>query len=139
MWARPGVVLLPVGELLADILQIREHLDIQAFIPQPTIEAFDQPIINGLARSDELELNVMPVGPSLHGPTRELTAVVHRDRSGHPAVMDNRLQGRGHLCASQRPLGQEEQTFPGELITTGQIRNPRPSATRLLMKSPRHR
>lgn len=76
------VILSPVRQLLADIVEREEHLDIQALISKPPIENLDEAILDGLARSNKVELNPMAIGPGINGrfPVRLL-----RDGS-HPVL-----------------------------------------------------
>jgi hypothetical protein len=50
------VVLLPASQLLPHILEREEHLDVQALIPEPSVETLDEAILDGLARPNKVQL-----------------------------------------------------------------------------------
>jgi hypothetical protein len=54
VWAVLVVVASPLVEFRSRIGQIQEHLHVQAFIAQPTVETFDVAILNGSARTNKI-------------------------------------------------------------------------------------
>ncbi len=53
---------------------------VQAFLAQPSIEAFHHRIVCGLARSAEVQLNASFISPFVHHLADELAAVIGFDR-----------------------------------------------------------
>ena len=85
------VVLLPASQLLAHILERKEHLDVQALIPEPSVETLDEAILDGLAGPNKVQLNPVAVGPGVHDATGKFTPVVHGDRPWGATLEPHRL------------------------------------------------
>jgi len=91
------VVLSPSLDLFAGIVEIEKHLQIQALVPQPSIEAFDEPVLDRLAGTNEIELHAIRVCPVLHVPASELSAVIDSDRFGSASRGDEQIELLRHL------------------------------------------
>jgi hypothetical protein len=52
----------------------------KTLIPEPPVEAFDEGVLDWLARVDEPQLDAVLVRSLVEHPARELRAVVHQDR-----------------------------------------------------------
>jgi hypothetical protein len=59
-------------QFVAGIAQVEEQIYVQAFVPQLASEGLNMPVVGGLARPHELELNPVPVGPTVQGFAVEL-------------------------------------------------------------------
>jgi len=62
--------------------QCGEPVQIQAFLAETAIEAFDVSILGRLAGVDEIELHAVIIGPSIQSPAPELRAVINRQNIG---------------------------------------------------------
>lgn len=51
------VVVAPRGNQMTSMAEVGEEMLVEAFVPQPTVEALDQPILHGLARRDIVPLD----------------------------------------------------------------------------------
>ena len=63
-----------------------EQLYIQAFIPEPSVEALDKAVLHRLAGPDEVQLHSMLIGPTVHDPAAKLRPIIHRDGFGIAAL-----------------------------------------------------
>ena len=79
------VIAAPSFELFPRVTQVEEYLAIQALVAQSAIETLDVSVLNRPAWPDKAELHSDLVGPALHRPPGELTAVVGGDRFRHSA------------------------------------------------------
>ena len=61
----PVVVLTPDLDFSPSVSQIGKPVGIQAFVAELAIEAFDEAVLDRLARADEVELDAAPVGPGI--------------------------------------------------------------------------
>jgi len=58
------IVMLPeLRQLLPGVLQRRKPLCVQTLVPQPAIEALDEPVLDRPAWPDETQLHVVSHGP----------------------------------------------------------------------------
>ena len=55
----------PRFNLLGGILEVKEPVLVEAFLPQPTVERLDERIIGGLARSTKVERRLVEVSPPI--------------------------------------------------------------------------
>jgi hypothetical protein len=74
------VVAPPEIKLPSRVGQVEEDLHVQALIPQLALEALDVPVLNGLARPDEVRVYAVPVSPQIKRLARKLSPIVDRDR-----------------------------------------------------------
>jgi hypothetical protein len=72
---------------------------VQALVAEPPVEALDEGILDGLARSNELEPDVGRILPRVHRAADELAAVVRRNRGRRPAPNDMRTRTALRLVA----------------------------------------
>ena len=93
MWTMVIVVVLPGLQFLTGIVQRDELVDVQALVAQPTVERLDQPVLRGLSRPDEIELDAASIGPLVERLGRELGAVVDGDRLAAARAMRRPVQG----------------------------------------------
>ena len=60
------VVLFPLSQFVAGVLQCQEKFGIEIFIPESPVEALDSSIFDWLAGSDKVELEAIAVDPGVH-------------------------------------------------------------------------
>ncbi len=110
---------------------------IQAFVPQPTIEALNEGILRRLARFDKTHLNVMFLAPVEHGLRGKFGAVI-RQRDLWPAVLlDEPVQEVGDPLATDGEVHPYPSAFPRTVIDHGQA--PEPSSVHQLIRYEVHR
>ena len=85
------------------LLQVKEPVCVPALSPEPPVEAFYERIIGRLARSGEVDLHAIPVGPQVHGLTGKLTAVIAEQHFRYAAVELQSVQ-RTHNVVSFQAL-----------------------------------
>jgi hypothetical protein len=73
------VVIPPFGELCLRFLQGDEPLDVEGFVAEPAIEAFDEPVLNWPSWADEAQLYARFYRPHLHGAPGEHAAIIQGD------------------------------------------------------------
>ena len=67
--------------------QIGEPVGVEAFVPKAAIEALDEGVLDWLTGIDELQLDVVLVGPLVEDLTGQLRAVVEHDGLGCGAIV----------------------------------------------------
>lgn len=75
MWSAPIVVVLPFFKRSGGVVQCAEQRLIQAFFPQFAVEAFDEPVLLGLARCNIVPIDAGFLHPLEYCPACELSAV----------------------------------------------------------------
>ena len=68
------------------LLQIHEPVSVKAFTTEGAIEALDEGVVGRFARSREVDLRAVTIGPQVHRLTGELAAVVTEQHLRHAAV-----------------------------------------------------
>ena len=122
-----GVVILP--PVLNDpfgLGQRAEGLGIQAFIPQPAVEAFDMTVFHRLARPDELQFDSPLLRPAIKGLACKLWAVVRVDDCRTLPHGTQTFQGSRHPLAGQGVVRFNHRASPVKEI--GHREHPEPSA-----------
>ena len=77
MWPEVVVIEAPVLDDSSSISEIREPVEIQAFIPKLSIEALDKTVFDRSAWPDESQLHTIRVCPLVKGFACELRSVVN--------------------------------------------------------------
>ena len=85
------VVLLSARQLLADIVEREEHFHVQTLIPEPSIEALDEAVLDRLAWPNNIQLYPVAVSPGVHDATGKLTPIAHGEGPGCAPLEHNRL------------------------------------------------
>lgn len=83
----------------------------EALASHRPVERFDRAIVHWLAGPTEIQLYMIPVGPGIERPRRELRAIVHGDPSRERARGTDRLQHTRDLLAGEASLRHERQTL----------------------------
>jgi len=86
------IILLPGGQHGARLGQRGEQCLVQAFIPQPTVEAFHESILLRLAGCDVVPLDAPVLGPLQDRHARQLGAVVADDHQRLASAGDEPIQ-----------------------------------------------
>src|SRR5215217_4902497 len=114
------VLLPPPPEFPLRVFHRPKPAHIQTFIPQTTIEAFNEAIFNWPSRSDEVQLNTVLHGPSLQNPSGELAAVINGYALGRGFPLPHCLaKSGGDLGAVHGTIGLKRDALPRELIDHG--------------------
>src|ERR1019366_1004983 len=102
VWAHAVVVLAPCFDLAPRVVERNENLFVEAFLTQASVETFDEGVLDGLARLDELDPHTAFVSPSIKRTTGKLRTVVslnHRRQSA--ADHAQALQHSGYPLSCQ--------------------------------------
>ena len=76
------VVVIPPGCPLAScVIQRREPLHVQGFVPQPPVETLDEPLLHRTSRPEEDQLHTLLHRPDFQRPSRELRPVVRHQHA----------------------------------------------------------
>ena len=121
MW--PGLVVMatPSCQTFPCLAQRVEPLHIQAFVSQPSIETFNEPVLYRAAGAVEAKLHTMPDGPDLERAAGELAAVIQSDALGScAAFLYGPRQGRSYMRSVHRSVGFQRYTLASELIDNRQ-------------------
>src|SRR5689334_6203987 len=84
VWAGAVVLPPPVLDEIACIGQAGEPLLAQALVPEAPVEGLDERVLDGLPRTDEEQLDPVPIRPRVEDAARELRAVVADDAHRQP-------------------------------------------------------
>jgi hypothetical protein len=86
------VVESPCLDRVAGIAEIGEPVLVQTLVSELAVEAFDEAVLDRLARANEAELDASPVGPGIHRAAHELRAVVGYHCYGFPSLLEEPIQ-----------------------------------------------
>src|SRR5579871_5951657 len=110
------VVVTPGLKFFPNINEAEKEVNVQAFVPEPAVEAFHEAVLDRPSRPYKIELNPCLVDPGIHGPAAKLSAIVdgygHRQASGSGEP----LKAKDHLLARKGEVGPELQALTGILI-----------------------
>ena len=67
----------PVFDPAASICHRQEPRRVQAFLPKPTVERFDEGIVSRFSRPREFQCHAVQVRPLVQHAARKLRAIVH--------------------------------------------------------------
>lgn len=106
------VVILPRGDDVSGIVQIREPVLVQAFGADLVVNALDVRVLGGLHGAAEGECHLTCVRPRIEGAHDRLGAAVIRDRVGHASQAGDIVEYAHDPCGGQRRVEGEGETFP---------------------------
>lgn len=106
--------------------QGREEGFIQELVSQPPIEAFDESVLDRLARRDVMPIHFGPVRPLQDRVAGELTAIVADDHLRFATRLDNPVKLTGNPETGKRRIGDESEAFPRAIVDDRQ--NPEPAS-----------
>lgn len=95
-------------------LEAGEPVLVQAFIPEPAVEAFAGPVLHGFPRLDEVVVDATLMAPLVEGPARELRPVVRQYLIRAASLVDDPVQHTRHPEARKAGVHLDGQALPGE-------------------------
>ena len=79
--------------------QAGEPVDIEALVAKTAVEALDEGVLDGLAGVDELQLDLLLIGPVIEHPARQFRSVVEHLDHAYPWKRGSDLDGCGFAGA----------------------------------------
>ncbi len=118
----PGVIIVfPSLEHSAGLCQAREDGLVQALVPEPCIECFDEGVLRGLSRCDVMPGNLERPAPFQDRHAGEFRAVIRNDGMGPAAAPgDDAIKLAGYAGAGDGSIGDKRQAFPAKVINDGE-------------------
>src|SRR5438477_7461799 len=114
------VVFLPPGfDQEAGFIESGEPVFVEAFIAELAVEAFDESVLGGFARCDEVQLHVVLLRPVVQGLASKLRAVVDGDGLRQAMSFGQAFQHGDDARATDAVIGPEGGTLAGEVIHQG--------------------
>jgi hypothetical protein len=89
----------------------KEHVDIQTLVAEPSVETFDETILNGFPWPNKIQLDPVTIRPGIHDATGEFAAIVYRAPARRATLEHHGVRGRGHLLPREGLIGEQAQTF----------------------------
>ena len=130
------VVLTPKFDLCPGVVKVQEPMLVQAFKANASVEAFDEGIVSGFARSAEVQDDAVRIGPQVELARGELAAVVHPDASRFAEHGDG-LIGHKHCVGCSGLMSNPKRgAYPGEVVDESQ--DPKPPSIEELIVHPIH-
>lgn len=122
------VVMPPSLQLLAGMGEAGEDRLVQELVPQPRVEALDEPVLVGLARCDVVPLDIAFLRPAQDRHAGQFGAVVADDsvRPRH-ALEDRCIQLSADPRAGDRRIGDQAHALPAVVIDHGKDPEPAPA------------
>ena len=93
---------------------------VQALVPEPAVERLDEGVVHGLARTTELELHAVLMGPGVERLAPELRSIVHRDALRQPARATQSLEDRDDARTPEAHIDLDHRALAGARIHHGQ-------------------
>lgn len=124
---RPEVVVVvaPGFQLLAGVGEAGEDRLVQELVPEPGIEALDEPVLIGLARRDVVPLDVAFLAPAQDRHAGQLSAVIADDRVGPCHPLEHRcIEFTPDPSAGDRRVGDQAHALPAVVIDHGEDPEP---------------
>ena len=103
---RPDVIVVvpPAFDHGTRLGEAAEDLLVQALVSQLAVEAFDEAVLLGLARSDVVPVHAGAVGPFEHDPAGHLGSVIADDSPGPAAARDQHVQFASQAVTPRCPV-----------------------------------
>jgi hypothetical protein len=76
-------------------------MNVQTFVPQRSVEGFNEAVIGGLSRMTEVDLNFVVIRPEIEDLLGKLAAVVHEHHRWRPASGDQVITYSDDILATQ--------------------------------------
>ena len=89
---------------------------VQAFLPEPPVEAFHLGIVGRRAWPAEVEFHAVLVCPPVHGLRDELAAIVHLDSLRRAALGNHCVKYSHHIFPLQALADFDGQAFSGVVV-----------------------
>jgi hypothetical protein len=81
------------------IVERRELVHVQALVPQTSIKRFKKGVFHGFARSNEVQLNIAPIGPIFECSRLKFGAMIDGDGARTLAFTQNAIEHLTHPLA----------------------------------------
>ena len=104
MWTLLVVIEPLAFDLPSSITQAREPVGIQAFIPQPAVEAFHIRVLDRLTWLNELQPDAAFFAPGGQRTTAKLRAVIQDDRFRQASLLADPLEHATYAQPAQRSI-----------------------------------
>ena len=112
-----GIVIPPIVlDLLSGIAQIKEDVLIETLVSELPVERFDVGVLNRFPWIDEVELDVVSVGPFIQGFAGELRPVVTDDHLGQRSFFLDPVQDLHEMASGNRMTHLNHRRFPAAVI-----------------------
>src|SRR3546814_8586792 len=92
VWPHLVVVLPPSLDDAACLVEAREHLLVQAFVPEPAVEALHEGVLGRLPRGDVVPFHAPAVGPLQHCPRGQFRPVVGDRSEEHTSELQSLMR-----------------------------------------------
>ena len=89
---------------------------VEAFVPQPAIEALDEAVLGRLTGCDVVPIDTVVLLPCKDRPRGQLGAVVADDHAGPAAALDEPIELASDPDAGERVVNDERQAFPANRL-----------------------
>src|SRR5262249_43348382 len=93
------VILLPLGDDLSGMRQAPEPVEVETFVAESPVEAFDMSILGWLARFDKIEGDLVGIGPGIQGLASKLRSIVDQNAFGTAMALNELIQAADHALA----------------------------------------
>ena len=100
----------PFIEQLLRVRKVIEPARVEALVAKLAVEAFDETVLHGFARLDEVGEDATVVGPGVEVVGGKLGAVVARDAQRRPVLLDEAVEDFGHVPGPKRALRHDGET-----------------------------
>src|SRR5215211_4871462 len=127
----PIVVQPPGLDELARVSQAEEPVLVQALVPQPSVEALHERVLDGLAGRDEVQLDARRVRPLIEHPTGQFGAIVQHQLPWGAAFAHHLSQYLDDPLPGQRGIDLDGQGLAGERVQYGEQADPSPPRQRV--------
>lgn len=98
----------PFIEQLLRVRKVFEPARVEALVAKLAVEAFDETVLHGFARCDEVGEDAAVVGPCVEVVGGKLGAVVARDAQRRPVFFDEAIEDFGHVSGPKRALSHDD-------------------------------
>ena len=120
MWSSPVVILLPFFKRFAGIAQCAKQRFVKAFISQFAVEAFNEAILLGLSRCDEMPIDAGFLHPLEDRHAGELGSIIRNNCLRLTAYSDDPIQLACNAVPRQRRISHQNQVLAAEVIDNRQ-------------------
>src|SRR5216683_6697909 len=114
------VVLAPAPDLFPRLTQVAQAGEVEAFVAQLAVEAFDVTVLGRPSRRDVLKIDALAFAPRVEVAAAELGPVVAAQRTRARPGRKDAFQGQRDLPRADPGVDFGGQAFAGELIDDGQ-------------------
>ena len=93
------VILLPLPDDLPGMIKTQKPVNVQAFVSEPAVKAFDVGVVDRLTRAIEYQFDSMTMRPCIKCFADEFRAVIDRNHFRHTFEPDNPFQNTAYPIA----------------------------------------